>query len=41
MKNTLGGIKSRKNEAEKWINELEDRLEEITGAENKEKRMKV
>ena len=41
MKNTLERINSRINEAEEWTSELEDRLEEITAAEqNKEKRMK-
>ena len=41
MKNTLEGINSRKNEAEEWMTELEDRMLEITAAEqNKEKRMK-
>ena len=42
MKNTLEGINSRINEAEEWISELEDRVVEITAAEqNKENRMKV
>ena len=42
MKNTLEGINSRKNEAEEWISELEDRMVEITATEqNKEKRMKM
>ena len=41
MKNTLEGIISRKTEAEEWISELEDRMVEITAAEqNKEKKMK-
>ena len=41
MKNTLGGINSRITEAEEQISELEDRMVEITVAEqNKEKRMK-
>ena len=41
MKNTLEGIKSRINEAEEQISDLEDRMEEFTAAEqNKEKRMK-
>ena len=41
MKNTVEGINSRINEAEEQISELEDRLVEITAAEqNKEKRMK-
>ena len=39
MKNTLEGINSRINEAEKQISELEDRLVEIIAAEqNKEMR---
>ena len=33
MKNTLEGLKSRINGAEKWISELEDRMVEITAAE--------
>ena len=41
MKNTLERINSRINEAEEQISELEDRMVEITAAEqNKEKRMK-
>ena len=41
MKNTLEGIHSRINEAEERISELEDRMVEITAAEqNKEKRMR-
>ena len=41
MKNTLGGIYNRINEAEERISELEDRMVENTAAEqNKEKRMK-
>ena len=38
MKNTLEGINSRINEAEKQISELEDRMVETTAIEqNKEK----
>ena len=41
MKNTLEGIHSRLNEAEERIRDLEDKIVEITTAEqNKEKRMK-
>ena len=41
MKNTLEGISSRITEAEKRISALEDKILEITTAEqNKEKRMK-
>ena len=41
MKNTLEGINSRITEAEEWINDLKDRMVEITAAEqNIEKRMK-
>ena len=41
IKNSLEGINSRITEAEKWISELEDKIVEITTAEqNKEKRMK-
>ena len=39
--NTLEGIYTRKTEAEEWINYLEDRMVEITAAEqNIEKRIK-
>ena len=41
MNNTLGGIYSRITEAEAQINDLEDRMVEITATEqNIEKRMK-
>ena len=41
IKNSLEGINSRITEAEKWIGDLEDKIMEITTAEqNKEKRMK-
>ena len=41
LKNTLEGINSRITETEEWISDLEDRMVEITAAEqNKEKRMK-
>ena len=41
MKNTLEGINSRISEAEERINELEDKMVEITSEEqNKVKRMK-
>ena len=41
MTNTLEGIPNRITEAEAWINDLEDRMMEITAAEqNIEKRMK-
>ena len=41
IKNTLEGINSRISEAEEWINELEDKMVEITAEEqNKVKRMK-
>ena len=39
--NSLEGINSRITEAEEWISDLEDKIVEITTAEqNKEKRMK-
>ena len=42
MNNTLEGMNSRITEAEAWINDLEDRMVEITTAEqNREKRMKA
>ena len=41
MNNTLEEINSRITEAEEWINDLEDRMMEITATEqNIEKRMK-
>ena len=41
IKNSLEGINSRITEAEEWIRYLEDKMVEITTAEqNKEKRMK-
>ena len=41
MNNTLEGINSRITEAEEWINDLENRMVEITATEqNIEKRMK-
>ena len=41
MKNTLEGINSKITEAEEWINDLEDRMVEITATEQKiEKRLK-
>ena len=41
IKNTLEGTDSRITEAEQWISDLEDKIMEITTAEqNKEKRMK-
>ena len=40
MNNTLEGINSRITEVEKWINDLGDRLVEISATEqNTEKRM--
>ena len=46
MKNTLGGINSRITEAEEWINDLENRMVEITATEpnigkRKTKKMKT
>ena len=41
IKNSLEGNNSRITEAEEWINDLEDKIVEITTAkQNKEKRMK-
>ena len=41
IKNSLEGINSRITEAEEWMSDLEDKIVEITTAEqNKEKRMK-
>ena len=41
IKSSLEGFNSRITEAEEWINDLEDKMVEITTAEqNKEKRMK-
>ena len=40
MNNTLEGISGTRTETEKWINDLEDRMVEITAIEqNIEKRM--
>ena len=42
IKNTLEGINSRISEAEEWINELKDKMVEITSEEqNKVKRRKI
>ena len=38
IKNTLEGINDRKTEAEEGISELEDRMMEITAAEQKRKK---
>ena len=38
VKNTLKGINSRLNVTEEWISELEDRVVEITAAEQKKKK---
>ena len=40
MKNTREGINSRLNDSEEQINELEDRVAEITAAEQKKVKMK-
>ena len=41
IKNSLEGIKSRITETEEWRSDLEDKIVEITTAEqNKEKRMR-
>ena len=41
IKNSLEGINSRIMEAEEWVNDLEDKIVEITTTEqSKEKRMK-
>ena len=41
MNNTLTGIHSRITEAEAWVNDMEDRMVEITATEqNTETRMK-
>ena len=40
MNNTLEGINSRITETDEWVSDLEDRIVEITGAEqNIENRM--
>ena len=40
MKNSLEGLNSKADDTEEWIGKLEERLEEITQAEQmKEKRM--
>ena len=40
MKNTLEGINSGISKAKEWISELEDRVVEITAAEQKKKEKK-
>ena len=40
MNNTLEGINSRITEAEEWINDLEDRMVEITATEQNIKKKK-
>ena len=39
MKNTLERINRRKTEAEEWMNELEDRMMEITAMEQKKEKI--
>ena len=41
MNNTLEGINSRITESEEWINDLEDRMMEITAAEQNTEKNKV
>ena len=41
MKNKLEGINSRLNDTEEWISKLEDRVAEITNAEQEKERMKI
>ena len=42
IKNTLEGINSRITEAEEWVSDLEDKIVEITTAEqNKEKNLRT
>ena len=41
MKNTLERINSRLNNTEKWISELEDRVAEMTNAEEKKERKEI
>ena len=41
MKNTLEEINSRLNDTEEWINELKNRVLEITKAEQKKKRKRM
>ena len=38
MKNTLEGINSRLNNTQEWIRELEDRVVDITTAEQKKEK---
>ena len=38
MNNTLEGINSRITESEEWINDLEDRMMEITAIEQQRKK---
>ena len=38
MKNALGGLNSRLDDTEKWINNLEDRVLEITQAKQEKEK---
>ena len=38
LKNTLEGINSRLDDTEEWISELEERIVEITQAEQKKRK---
>ena len=41
MKNTLEGLKSRLNDAEKWTRQLKYRIMEITDAEKKKEQKEM
>ena len=41
MNNTLEGINSRTTEAEEWINDLEDRMVEITATKQNMEKTKI
>ena len=41
MKNTLEGIKSRLDEAEEWISELENKVEKYSQTEQQNKKKKA
>ena len=41
MKNTLEGLNGRLNDTEEWISKLEDRVVEITDAEQKKRKKRI
>ena len=41
IKNTLEGLNGRLNDTEEWISKLEDRVVEITDAEQKKRKKRI